>query len=202
MRTTMGLFQPGTSLMHRLPAGAKLLGLVLVSAASVFLQRDWRVSLGCLLAVVLAYFACGFRARLVWQQARPMLFMLAVVALLQWWSIGWQRTVALCAMVLVLVLAAALVTLTTRTTALVDAVVRASQPLARFGVDPERVGLMLNLGIRCVPLVATIAAEVREAQVARVGDFSLRAFAVPLVVRCLRDADSLGEALAARGIDD
>ena len=96
-------------------------------------------------------------------------------------------------------LLAALVTLTTRTTALVDVVVTTARPLRRIGVDPDRVGLIVALGIRCVPVVLSLAAEVRDAQLARGLTASPRAFAVPLVVRALRHADSLGEALVARG---
>ncbi len=70
------------------------------------------------------------------------------------------------------------------------------------GVDPERIGLLLSLGIRSVPVVVGLAEEVREAQLARGLGMSPRAFAVPLVVRSLRHADALGEALAARGVDD
>jgi biotin transport system permease protein len=100
------------------------------------------------------------------------------------------------------VLLAALVTLTTRTTDMVDAVIRALGPLRRLGVDPERVGLLLSLGIRSVPVVVGLAEEVRDAQRARGLTASPRAFAVPLIVRSLRHADALGDALVARGIDD
>ena len=56
----------------------------------------------------------------------------------------------------VLVLLAALVTLTTRTTAMVDAMVVACRPLRVLGVDPERVGLVLALGVRSVPGVVYV----------------------------------------------
>jgi biotin transport system permease protein len=101
-----------------------------------------------------------------------------------------------------LVLLAALVTLTTRTTDMVDAVVHALRPLRRLGVQPERVGLLLALGIRSVPVVVGLAEEVRDAQRARGLTASPRAFAVPLIVRSLRHADALGDALVARGVDD
>jgi biotin transport system permease protein len=53
-----------------------------------------------------------------------------------------------------------------------------------------------------VPVVVGIAEEVRDAQRARGLRGSPRAYAVPLVIRALRHADALGEALAARGVDD
>lgn len=198
----LGLYRPGNSPLHRLGAGSKLLALVVLGIASVWLQRSLAGVLLSMAVVLALYLVAGLGPRTAWQQARPMLLVLAFTAVFHLWASGWRAAVVFTVMIVVLVLAAALVTLTTRTTAMVDAVVRAAGGLRFLGVDPERVGLVLNLGIRCVPLVAAIAAEVREAQYARVGQFSLRSFAVPLVVRCLRDADSLGEALAARGIDD
>jgi biotin transport system permease protein len=104
--------------------------------------------------------------------------------------------------VLVAVAAAGLVTLTTRTEALLDALVAALRPLRRAGVDPERVALVLALAVRSVPVVAGIAGEVQQARAARGAERSLRAFAVPFVIRSLRHADRLGEALEARGVDD
>ncbi|HEX2361852.1 MAG TPA: energy-coupling factor transporter transmembrane component T, partial [Jiangellaceae bacterium] len=65
-----------------------------------------------------------------------------------------------------------------------------------------RVALVLALAIRAVPVVAGLASEVRDAQRARGIAADPRSFAVPFVVRSLRHADALGEALAARGLDD
>jgi biotin transport system permease protein len=205
--TTLGLYQPGDSVLHRLPAGAKLLGLLASSAAAVFLQR-WLPALGAYLLFILGlYLLAGLGLRTAWQQVRPVLFLLLFTAAMHvlawlWGGATWHNAVAVPGMMACLVLAAALVTLTTPTTDLIDVVVRLAGPLHRFGVEPERVGLALLLGIRCVPLVAGLVSEVRQAQIARSGQFSLSAFAVPLVVSAIRQADSLGEALVARGIDD
>lgn len=76
------------------------------------------------------------------------------------------------------------------------------RPLRRVGVNPERVGLMLQLAIRAVPQVIDLGRRVREAQHARGLAASPRAFAVPLIVGALRRADAMGDALAARGLDD
>ena len=115
---------------------------------------------------------------------------------------GWQRASVIVGVLLALVLLANLVTLTTRTSDLLDVVVRVCGPLRRVGVDPERVGLMLQLAIRAVPLVIDLGHRVRSAQHARGLTASPRAFAVPLIVGAMRRADELGDALAARGLDD
>jgi biotin transport system permease protein len=197
----IGLFVPGSSLLHRAPAGAKLVAMLLVGALIIWLDRPWQV--GIALVVVLAgYLLAGLGWRTPIRQVRPLWLLLAVTAGLHLVLGEWQRALVVTGTIVVLVLLAALVTLTTRTTAMVDVVVAAARPLRRMGVDPDRVGLIVALGIRCVPVIFALAGEVREAQLARGLTASPRAFAVPLVVRALRHADSLGEALVARGADD
>lgn len=201
----IGLYRPGGSLLHRLPAGAKLALLLLFGVATVLIDRPWQV--GVALLVVL----CGYRVacptvatalRTAWRQIRPLWWMLTAIGVFHGLATSWQAAVTVVGGLLELILLAALVTLTTRTLDLVDVVVRVIRPVSRIGIDPHRVGLLLTLGIRAVPVVASLAGEVRDAQRARCLGTSVRAFAVPLVVRALRHADRTGEALAARGADD
>ncbi len=198
----LGLYRQGSSLLHRAPAVAKLCALVVLGAASIWLQSRWWLVLTALALVLAGYLVAGFPLGLMLKQLRPMIWLLVFIAAMNWWSFDWQHAIAIPGMIAALVAAAGLVTLTTPMSALIDVVVRAVGPLRRFGVDPERVGLTLMLGIRCVPVVAGLAREVREAQIARTATRSFRAFAVPLLVRALRDADALGDALVARGFDD
>jgi biotin transport system permease protein len=199
--TTLGLYLPGTSVLHRARAGHKLVGMVLVGAASVYLDELWQVALA-LGFVVLGYTTAGIGPRIAIAQLKPLVWVAGFAAVFHVLVNGWERAAVVLGVIAMLVLLAALVTLTTRTTAMVDAIVAGCRPLRRVGLDPERIGLMLALGIRSVPVVVGLAEEVREAQLARGLNSSARAFAVPLIVRSLRHADALGEALIARGVDD
>lgn len=199
--SSLGLYVPGGSALHRMRAGTKLLVMLLAGVGSVLLDRPWQVGLA-LLVVLAAYRLAGLGLHTAWRQARPLVWLLGFVAVFHLVVTGWERAVVFVGVISFLVLLAALVTLTTRTTDMVDAVVTAIGPLRRFGVDPERVGLLLALGIRSVPVVVGLAEEVRDAQRARGLTASPRAFAVPLIVRSLRHADALGDALVARGVDD
>jgi biotin transport system permease protein len=69
-------------------------------------------------------------------------------------------------------------------------------------VRADRLGLLVGLTVQAVTTLSAIAGSVREAARARGAERSPTAFAVPFVVRTLRHADELGEALAARGIGD
>ena len=199
--TSLGLYVPGGSPLHRMRAGAKLLLMVLAGAGSILLDHPWQVALAVVLALG-GYLVAGLPLSLALRQVRPLLWVVGVVALFHLVVDGWESAVVFAGVIVLLVLLASLVTLTTRTTDMVDAVVHGLRPLRRLGVHPERVGLLMALGIRSVPVVVGLAEEVRDAQRARGLSTSARAFAVPLIVRSLRHADALGDALGARGVDD
>lgn len=195
------LFVPGTSAVHRLGAGTKLLVLLATGIALAVWRSPWQVGLALALVVV-AYAVARLPLRVLLRQVAGLAWVAVPLLAFQWVFASWQTGVGIVGSFVTLVLLAGLVTLTTRTTAMVDVVVRSCGWLRRFGVEPERVGLMLALGIRSVHVVIGLAEEVREAQHARGLRASPRAFAVPLIVRSLRHADRLGEALSARGVDD
>ena len=197
----LGLYLPGSTPVHRAPAGVKLVLMLALGVASVFLDRVWEVG-AVLAAVLVGYALARVPVRTAVAQVRPLLWVVAFAAAVHVVLEGWARAFVVVGVVVALVLLAGLVTLTTRTDALVDALVGLLRPFRRFGVDPERIGLLIALGIRCVPVVVGLAEEVRDAQRARGLTASPRAFAVPLVVRSLRHADALGEALQARGVED
>ncbi|GIJ00354.1 biotin transport system permease protein [Sediminihabitans luteus] len=196
-----GAYSPGTSVLHRAPAGAKLVALLVASTALLAVRSATGV--GVALAVVVALYALArVPWRLAWGQVRPVRLVLVVLLAVQWWLAGPTTAVVTCTRLLVLVALAGLVMLTTRTSALLAAFEAAARPAARVGVDPTRVGLVLALTIRSVPVLVDLVGRVRDAQRARGRENDLRALAVPVVVGALRQADALGEALVARGLDD
>jgi biotin transport system permease protein len=197
----IGSYVPGTSVVHRAPAGLKLAVLAMLLLTLGVAEGTW--ALPVVAAAVAAGAALsGVGARAVLAQVRPLLWVLLAVGALQAWLAGPLVAVRVAGGLLVAVGAAGVVTLTTRTEDLLDALVGVLRPLRRVGVDPDRVGLVLALAVRSVPVLAGIAGEVRQARAARGAERSVRAFAVPFVIRTLRHADRLGEALAARGVDD
>ncbi|KAA8881962.1 energy-coupling factor transporter transmembrane protein EcfT [Nocardia colli] len=198
----IGLYRPGDSLLHRMPAGAKLLLLIgSIVAATVFVRNP--IEVGVVGVLVAGLFALArIPVEVAVAQLRPMVWMLLIIAVFQVLITSPARAVVVCGVLLISVALAALVTLTTRVTDLLDTVTRALGPLRRFGVDPDRVGLLLALAIRCVPLLAGIVHDVAEARRARGLQWSMTALATPVLVRALRTADAMGDALAARGVDD
>jgi biotin transport system permease protein len=197
----IGLYRPGNSPLHRCPAGVKLALLLVGTAVLVALRSPQAVAVGAVL-VLLGFALAGFGPRTLGAQVWPLRWFLLFLVPFQWWSGGWPAVVVVVGTMLVAVAAAGLVTLTTRVTAMLDVGVTVLGPLRRFGVDPDRVALVLALTVRAVPVLAGTYAQARDARRARGLERSPRALLVPLVLRTMRHADQLGEALAARGVDD
>ena len=196
----MNTYVPGRSWLHILPASVKLAGLA--AGMVVVLLVDSPAEIAAAAGVtVLLYLTAGM-VRALPAQVWSLRWLVAALVALQVLTGGWAAAVVVTGRVVVAVVLAGLVTLTTRVVDLLDVFERVLQPLRRLRVDSERVALVLALAIRAVPVVTALAAEVRDAQRARGLRGSVRAYAVPLVVRTLRHADAVGEALVARGLDD
>ena len=196
----MNTYLHGRSWLHRLPASVKLSGMAGAMVALLLVDSPAGIAAATGVTVVL-YLTVGL-ARALPEQVWSLRWLVAVLVVLQVLTAGWAAAVVVTGRVVVAVVLAGLVTLTTRVADLLDVFERMLRPLRRLRVDSERVALVLALAIRAVPVVAGLAAEVRDAQQARGLRGSVRAYAVPLVVRTLRHADALGEALIARGLDD
>ncbi|HYO86247.1 MAG TPA: energy-coupling factor transporter transmembrane component T [Dermatophilaceae bacterium] len=199
-----GQYLPGDSPLHRVGPGVKLVGLLVLT--SVLLVLDGAAALGALAAAAVLVGA-GSRlaevpARTMLAQVWPLRWWVAVLVPFQVWAQGWQPALRLAGTLVVTVAAASLVTLTTRVSEMLDALQRGLSPLQRAGVDTERIGLLFALAIRAIPVVAEALRLSREARSARGLERSPRALFTPFVLRSVRHAERVGEALAARGVDD
>ncbi|MFN0285105.1 MAG: energy-coupling factor transporter transmembrane component T family protein [Kineosporiaceae bacterium] len=197
----LGAYVPGTSPLHRAPAGAKLVALATLLVALAVVRTPVGVTVGAAGGVGLALLS-RVGVRPVLAQVWPLRWVVPVLGAVQVWTSGPRTAVVVVGSLLVAALLAGLLLLTTTTQAVLDALVAGLRPLRRLGVDPDRAGLVLALTVRSIPVVAALADEVAQARRARGAERSLRAFAVPLVIRTVRHADRVGEALAARGVGD
>ncbi|MFB9376579.1 energy-coupling factor transporter transmembrane component T family protein [Kineococcus gynurae] len=196
-----GTFVAGTSWLHRAPTGAKLLGLALASAVLVSARVPVAVVVGAFVLLVVLRSA-RLPVRVLTEAVVPLRWILLLTGGLQWATQDLARAFVTVGTLAVVVAAAALFTATTRIGDALATLQRALGPLRRIGIDPDRVALVLALALRCVPVLQATVAEVRDARRARGAERSLRALLVPVVVRTVQHAEALGQALAARGVDD
>ena len=197
----VGVYQPGTSLLHRLPVGVKLAALAVLSLA-VVLVRDARWA--CVfLAVALVLAAAGrVSLRTLARAARGVLVIALVAGAVQWWLDGPAKAVETLLDLVTLALLAVAVSATTPVNAILDALVRWIRPLRRVGVDPERVALTVGLAVQALPGTIALALETRDAARARGLGRHPRAYLTPFVIRVVARAHETGDALHARGIGD
>jgi biotin transport system permease protein len=196
----IALYRPGTSALHRLPAGVKLLALIAIALLiSLWPHTGASLAIAAALVVglyVLALFPPTVLLHQLWL-ARWIVLLMVVTQLI--FLTPWDALVNT-VRVVAIVLLAGLLTLTTRSEDLLAAIETGLTPLARLGVDAQRVALTLSLAIAMLPVVAGIASRVRDAQRARGVRLGFRAV-VPILVLALRHADDVADALSARGAD-
>jgi biotin transport system permease protein len=197
----IALYRPGTSILHRLPAGPKLVALMLLAVAiTVFATNAWCIA-GAAAVVFACYLAAGLGALEILRQLYALRWLVAITLITQAIFLPLPVTATNTGRVVTVVLLATLVTLTTRTGDLLDAIERGLGPLRRIGVNPARIGLLMAMTITAVPVIAGFAATIRDAQRARGAKPRLRILAVPLLVMSLKHADDLADALIARGVE-
>jgi biotin transport system permease protein len=203
---TLALYVPRASPVHRTPAGWKLLVLAGLSVL-VFAVPTLPVVSGVLVAVlVVGLVVARLPGAVLLRQARAVLWVLVAIFVLHAVLTDVLTGTLTVLRLLALVLAAAVVTATTRVTEMVAVVERVCWPLRWVGVRPARIGLVIAMALRFIPLIAERADRIREAQAARGGSVrglrGLTTTVVPLLVQVLQLAHTVSEALDARGADD
>lgn len=196
----IALYRPGSSILHRAPAGAKLIALLALSLTISLWPHTGRTLAAVGALVVGLYAVALFPPTVLLRQlwlARWIVVLMVATQLI--FLTPWDALVNTVRVVAIVVLAG-LLTLTTRSDDLLAGLEAGLTPLTRFGVDARRVGLTLSLTISMLPVVADIAARVRDAQRARGVRLGYRAV-LPILVLALRHADDVADALSARGAD-
>jgi len=219
----IGQYLPGDSWLHRLDPRTKLL-LVLLYSILVFIPSNlYSIAMAAVflvVAVAVGRIPTGY----LWRGMRPILFF-ALIALVfnlfltpgktifQWGFLtvtdeGLHIAVLAMSRLILVVLAATLLTLTTSPVALTDGLERLMRPLARLRFPAHEIALMMTIALRFVPTLIgeadrlIKAQEARGAEMRRGGLFSrIRAMIpilVPLFVSSFRRADDLAVAMEAR----
>jgi biotin transport system permease protein len=199
--TILGAYRPGRTLLHRLPAGAKLLGL-LVASVLVTVIGGWVSSVVALLVALALVLLSRMPLRVALRSLRGLVLVAVLLGGWLTWQSGWQRAVETVGDLLALVVLATVLTTTTPVDAMLDTLTRALGPLRPLGVRPDRVALAFSLVLRTIPLTIGLAEETRDAARARGLERDPRARLTPFAIRVVADAQATGEALHARGVGD
>lgn len=180
--------------------------LKLTALLSLGIAVFWVTSLAVLTVILTLVGAAAAIGRVappeLWRQVRVIVPIVAVLFVWHGIASAWLQAGVVTLRLVVVVVAAAVVTMTTRVSDILAVVEVACRPLRRVGVDPTRVGLVLAMTIRLVPVLGDRLAAIRQAQRARGTERPGVTLLSPLLVGTLRLADDLADALDARGLAD
>ena len=201
MTTPLGTYAPGRSPIHRLPAGLKLIalfGAIIAMTITVKTPIGAGVAVG---SVIVVFALAGVGPGRAWPLMRGSLLMVAVVFVMQWVFTGVERAAVVCTVLLCSIALAAVVTLTTRTGDMIDAIVAGLAPLKRLGVRTDLIAMGFAMTVRSIPLIGELVTQVDQARRARGLRPGPRVLFVPVVLAALEVADGYADTLAARGLD-
>ena len=204
-RVPLGVYSPGNTVVHRAPAGIKLLVLTVFILSTAIFVSTWQWAAVSVGMVVLTAAVARIPARLFVRQLSGALPLLIFIALMLWWRTDGEQGLTMFLVLLSAIAAAILLTLTTRVSVLMETFERILAPTARIGVRVDQVALAMTLTIRLIPLQVQAVNEVldaRRARGSRSTSASLTAFGVPIVVRTILRSRAIADALRARGAAD
>lgn len=188
------------SLVHRLSAGWKLALLIVISTGIFFIQ-DWRLICVACVLVCLCYWIAQFSVTILWRQVKTGLWFCLFLFVIQCIFNNWQLGILISVRLLTLLLLAALLTLTTPLSKLLDVLNRSLQWLRYLRINPKKVSLAISLTLRFIPVIQQITEEVREAQKVRGLERSVIAIVIPVIICTLKSADDIADAITCRGFE-
>jgi len=220
---TVGQYVPGNSILHRLDPRTKILWTMLLMVVT-FLTNTWQeyVMMGALTLILLI--VSGIPVRQTLKGLKPLLFILAITAILNIFltggtpllTIGPVRityegiiaAVKLFCRLVILVVTASLMTLTTTPMTMTDGIEKLLKPFGRIGVPAHEIAMMMSIALRFIPTLMEETERIMKAQASRGADFDtgsifsrIKSFIpvlVPLFVSAFKRADELAEAMESR----
>lgn len=197
----IGIYEPGDGWLFRSGAGAKYLLLLAVTVPPLA-AGTWWVTVAALALVLVLLATSGVGPRRALRIGWVLWILLAVMTAYHLFARDPAAAVVQSGNILVAVLAARMLTLTTSTPELMDALARALRPIRAIRGNPSTVALAVALMVRSVPFLIGSIDQARDATRARGKDRNPALLATPVVLGAVLYAERTGEALHARGLPD
>ncbi len=215
---SLGQYIPTGSFLHRLDPRAKLFSLLLVISA-IFPSKGVIALLLWILLLCHAVHTSRISWRIVLQSARPVMFLVAFTFVFNLIAASWSKNFVqgvytalfTASRLLVLMMFAVLLPLTTAPLELADGLDAMLSPLGRVGFPAHECAMMIGMALRFIPLLMQETDKIIRAQVSRGARLDqgnifqrVRAFVpvlIPLFIIIFRRADEIAEAMEARGYE-
>ncbi|MDO8693158.1 MAG: energy-coupling factor transporter transmembrane protein EcfT [Sheuella sp.] len=195
------LYSPGQSWLHRLKAGRKLLALAMLGVV-LMMVHSLPVLAAVLFGVIWLTYRSGVSVSRLWRQLRTLFWFMLFLGLYSAWVQSPEAAAEMLLRLSSLILMALLVSLTTPITQMMEVMESVLEPFSRLGwVDVSQVSLAFGLTLRLIPELSLQWDEIREAQMARGIKPGVLTMLFPMLVRTLRRAQEISEAIDARAVN-
>ena len=214
----LGQYVPTGSIIHKLDPRAKLFSLLLL-ISSIFPSKGAIALAFWVLVLAAVVKASRISWRMVLRAARPVMFLVVFTFVFNAIAASWSSNIALgmlnalftSSRLLVLMIFAVLLPLTTAPLELADGLDAMLAPLERFGFPAHESAMMIGMALRFIPLLMQETDKIIRAQLSRgarldQGNIFQRAKAflpvlIPLFIIIFRRADEIAVAMEARGYE-
>lgn len=226
-KVIFGLYVPTNSIIHRLDPRLKFIAcfwyVILVFFANDVVTNIW---LGALLLILMKMSRVS--AKMYWSGIKPLMWIIIITAIVQlffstggqtYWqwhflsitSAGMAQSIYLILRFAYIITISTVLTVTTTTLQLADAIESIMKPLKHLKVPVNQIAMMLSIALRFIPTIMDEVTTIMNAQRARGMDFSsgnllqrtrkLVPVMIPLFVSSFKRAEELAVAMEARGYD-
>ncbi|MDD4188867.1 MAG: energy-coupling factor transporter transmembrane component T [Eubacteriales bacterium] len=221
---TIGQYYPGSSIIHRVDPRVKII-LTLIFMILVFVVSSPAGYALVTLFTMIAVFYSEVPIRYALKGLKPLLFIIIFVALINILTVKGETILfeysfihislegiltagKMCLRLILLVITASLMTLTTTPIMLTDGIEKLLGPLKYIRVPTHEIAMMMTIALRFIPTLMDETDKIMKAQAARGADFdtgnivqkakSFVPVLVPLFISAFRRADELATAMEAR----
>ena len=220
---TIGQYFPGSSVIHRLDPRIKIV-LTFVLIISLFTAGSMPGYGICSLLVLAGLVLSRVPVKYVFKGLRPLLIILLLTIFVNMFMVageviyslgplditreGLVQAARMATRLVLLVMGASLLTLTTSPIALTDGIEKLLGPFRRVGVPAHELAMMMTIALRFIPTLLDETDKIMKAQMARGADFesgnlvnrakNLVPLLVPLFISAFRRADELALAMESR----
>ena len=206
----LGQYIPTGSFIHKLDPRAKLFSLLFIISAVFPSKTPAGVILWAAVLCALAH-ASKIPFRMVLRSAKPVFFLAVFTFIFNVMFTGIYEAVFTSARLVILMMFAVMLPLTTAPLELADGLNELLRPLERFRFPADECAMMIGMALRFIPLLMEETDKIIRAQLSRgamldQGNIFRRAKSffpvlIPLLIIIFRRADEIAVAMDARGYD-
>ncbi|WCR55495.1 energy-coupling factor transporter transmembrane component T family protein [Bartonella clarridgeiae] len=191
---------PHDTLIHRLRPGTKLLFLILCGTI-IFMVSSISAFLLFLLFISSLYRIAKIPFNKIIKQFKPVWLFLVFIFIFESIFDNWLTGFSIILRFIILISLASLISLTTKVSDMVASIEVGFRSFQCLGINPSKLSMVLSMAIRFIPVISEKFNAICEAQRARGLDINIIALAIPLIIRTIRIASEVAEALDARSYD-